>query len=64
AQLSEAWLHEMVTFCIAGQVEEALIHVKALDPAQSDTVVQLSALITLFHLDRIADAIEPLLDAG
>jgi K+-sensing histidine kinase KdpD len=62
-QLSEAWLQKMYAYCIAGQVEQAHAHVKALDPAQLDTAVQLSALIMLFHLDRIADAIEPLIDA-
>lgn len=61
-RLPEAWLYELYAFCLAGQVEQALVHVQSLDPAQSATAVQLSALITLFQLDRIADALEPLLD--
>lgn len=55
------WLNQLYVYCSAGQQAEALAHVEVLTGSQRATGIQLGAIIQLFHLDLVADLVEPLL---
>ncbi|MBK8024485.1 MAG: PAS domain S-box protein [Chloroflexi bacterium] len=61
SSLPAGWLEPMVRFCAAGQQEQALAHIRLIEKTHSDTAIQMQALLNLFHMSEIGDAIAPLL---